>query len=78
MSLPVFDGTGWIVGMPGLPGGVEDPDPVPDPVPTMGWTKAELVQFAADHEPPIPVPDGTKAEILAAILAYIDAHPEEN
>jgi hypothetical protein len=47
--------------------------------PNMGWTKAELIQFAADHEPPIPVPlSGTKAEILAAILAYIAAHPEEN
>lgn len=47
--------------------------------PTMGWTKAELIQFAEDHDPPITVPtSGTKAEILAAILAYIEAHPEEN
>lgn len=47
--------------------------------PSMGWTKAELIEFAADHEPPIDVPaSGTKAEILAAILAYIQSHPEEN
>ena len=47
--------------------------------PSMGWTKAELIQFAADHEPPIEIPSsGTKADILAAILAYIESHPEEN
>lgn len=47
--------------------------------PNLGWTKQELLDFAAEHEPPITVPtSGTKAEILAAILAYIEAHPEEN
>ena len=44
-----------------------------------GWTVAELKQFAADHDPVIPVPSSAnKAEILAIIVAYLNAHPEEN
>jgi hypothetical protein len=37
-----------------------------------GWTKAELTQFAENHEPPIEVPSGsTKAQIIALILAAL-------
>jgi hypothetical protein len=125
MSLPPFDGTGWITGMPGLPGGPvtvsvtpgsthaiphTDPTVVASPLtawttgqvatfsdgtfhwtgsawvagPALdeeelsGWTKSELTQFAADHEPPIEIPSGaTKAQIIALILAAIQADPNE-
>jgi hypothetical protein len=49
--------------------------------PNEGWTIGELRQFAADHNPPIPIPSSAnkKAEILAIILAYLNAHdPEGN
>jgi hypothetical protein len=130
MSLPPFDGTGWIDGMPGLPGGgasvdiivtpgsvqtvpSTDPNviaspltawtagqsatfsdgvfhwngsgwvagvPVLDETELSGWTKAELTQFAEDHEPPIPIPSGsTKPQIIALILAALaDEESEEN
>jgi hypothetical protein len=43
-----------------------------------GWTVVELKQFAADHEPPIPIPStANKAEIIAIILAFINAGDEE-
>jgi hypothetical protein len=131
MSLPPFDGTGWIAGMPGLPGGgasvdiivapgsvqtvaSTDPNVIASPLtawtvgqsatfsdgafywngtgwvagaaPALdedtlsGWTKAELTQFAEDHEPPIPIPTGsTKPQIIALILAALaDEESEEN
>ena len=142
MALPPFDGTGWITGMPGLPGApvvipatganaglpgawtpagatapaslaVLTPAIVANPATAWtvgthvitadaahvhwdgtawaagdgaaldedtlsGWTKAELTAFAADHEPPIEVPSGaTKAQIIALILAAIQADPNE-
>ena len=48
--------------------------------PNMGWTVAELREFAADHNPPIDIPSSatTKAQILQVILAYLAGHPEEN
>lgn len=52
-------------------------EPAPDDL--AGWTKAELLAFAADHEPPIEVPSGaTKAQIIALILAALTDPDEEN
>jgi len=141
MSLPPFDGTGWIAGMPGLPGGTAPPvnatgadagapgafTPAGSTVPPgfnevvswgivanpatpwtvgqhvitadgthvswmgtgwnvgdavtaealSGWTKAELIQFAEDHDPPIAIPSGSnKTQIIALILAALES--EEN
>lgn len=45
--------------------------------PNMGWTKDELIQFAADHNPPISIPSGwTKQQILDAILLAL-AHDDD-
>lgn len=38
----------------------------PESQPSIDWRKADLLAYAAARG--IPVPDGTKAEILAAIL----------
>lgn len=38
----------------------------PEPQPSLDWRKADLLDYAAARG--ITVPDGTKAEILAAIL----------
>lgn len=44
-----------------------------------GWTLPELKQFAEDHDPPIPVPSGAnKSQIIALILAALEADSEEN
>jgi len=99
MALPPFDGTGWITGMPGLPGApvvmhvitadaahvhwdgtawAAGDGAALDEDTLSGWTKAELTEFAAAHEPPIEIPSGaTKAQIIALILAAIQADPNE-
>jgi hypothetical protein len=61
MSLPVFDGTGWIDGMPGLPGGdvsveiivtpasvqtVPSTDPNVIASPTTTWLEGEFATFS--------------------------------
>jgi hypothetical protein len=55
---------------------VYEPEPEPEDRPSMDWTKAELTEFAEEHDPPITIPSGSnKAEILALIQA---ATTEEN
>jgi hypothetical protein len=83
MSLPVFDGTGWITGMPGLPIVADDPEPQtapdPDEADTPTDTPAEAPEPGDEPTEPIEVTEefDPSDHTVAEVQAYLDEHPDE-